>query len=98
MQDAKMPTLSRTMRETLVKGEQLTDEHIDLAQRFLKKQFHHLDGLQPPVLSQRNGFTSVQHKAIQIHHVPGHWVTQAALGEILLSMKVVIWVHLLRTN
>ena len=48
MQDAKMPTFSRTMRETLVKGEQLTDGHIDLAQRLLKKQFHHLDGLQPP--------------------------------------------------
>ena len=75
-----MPTFSRTMRETLVNGEQLTDEHIDLAQKLLKKQFHHLDGLQPPVLSQRNGFTSVQHEAIQIHHVPGHWVTSSSIG------------------
>ena len=35
-----------------------------------------IDGLQPSVLSQRNGFIPVQHKAIQIHHVPGH-----ALGD-----------------
>ena len=89
-----MPTFSHTMRETLVNGEQLTDEHIDLAQKLLKKQIYHLDGLQPPVLSQRNGFTSVQHEAIQIHHVPGHWVTSSSIGEILLymiaSLKVVI--------
>ena len=37
--DAKMPT-SLTMRETLVKGEQLTDENIHLSQRLLKKHFH----------------------------------------------------------
>ena len=43
MQVAKMPTFSHTMRETLVKREQLTNEHIDLAQRLLMKQFHHLN-------------------------------------------------------
>ena len=69
-----------TMRETLVKGEQLTDEHIHLAQRLLKKHFHHIDGLQPSVLSKTNGFTPVQHKAIQIHHVPAHWVTSSSIG------------------
>ena len=61
MKDAKMPIFSLTMRETLVKGEQLTDEHIHLAQRLLKKHFHHIDGLQPSVLSQRNGFTVHQY-------------------------------------
>ena len=63
-----------------MKGEQLTDEHIHLAQRLLKKHFHHIDGLQPSVLSQTNGFTPVQHEAIQIHHVPGHWVTSSSIG------------------
>ena len=75
-----MPTFSLTMKETLVKGEQLTDEHIYLAQRLLKKHFHHIDGLQPSVLSQTNGFTPVQQEAIQIHHVPGHWVTSSSTG------------------
>ena len=43
----------------------------------------HIDGLQPSVLSQRNGFIPVQHKAIQIHHVPGHWVTSSSTGRNL---------------
>ena len=35
----RIPRFSAHMRETLVKGEQLTDEHIQLAQQLLKKQF-----------------------------------------------------------
>ena len=67
-QDAKKTTFYLTMRETLVKGEQRTDEHIHLAQRLLQKHLRHIDGLQPQpsVLSQTNGFTLVQHEAVHL--------------------------------
>ena len=71
------------MREVLVKGEELTDEHMLLAQNLLKKQFPHIDGLESPLLSETNGFIPVQHEAIQIHHVlnPQHWVTSSSIGQ-----------------
>ena len=68
------------MRNTLKTGQQLTDEHVDLAQQLLKKQFPHIDGLQTTLLVQNDGFVPVQHESIQIHHIPGHWVTSSSLG------------------
>ena len=69
-------------------GEELDDEHMHLAQKLLQKQFPQLNGLQSTLLSETDGFTPVQHEAIQIHHVrePGHWVTSSSIGRVLLSM------------
>lgn len=76
-------TFSRRLRETVQKGHELTDEHISRAHTILKKQFPHIDGLQSPLLAQKDGFKAVQHEAIQIHHVPDrhHWVTSSSIGQ-----------------
>ena len=34
-------------------GDQLTDEHINAAQKLIKEQFNHLQGLQDTLLSQK---------------------------------------------
>ena len=44
-----------------MKGEQLTDEHIHIAQQLLKKQFPHLDDLQSTILSETDGFEPLHH-------------------------------------
>ena len=79
----KIPRFTAHMKEILVKGGQLTDEHIHLAQQLLKKQFPHLDGLQSTLLSETDGFEALQHEGIQIHHIrdPGHWVTSSSIGQ-----------------
>ena len=71
------------MKKILVNGEELDDEHMHLAQKLLQKQFPHLDGLKSTLLSETDGFTPVQHEAIQIHHVreTGHWVTSSSIGQ-----------------
>lgn len=70
------------MREILMQGHELTDEHISLAHDILKKQIPHTDGLQSPLLSQTNGFIPVQHEGIQIHHIPerSHWAISSCCG------------------
>ena len=50
--------------------------------KFSRLHFHHIDGLQPSVLSQENGLT-VTIQAIQIYNLPGHWVTSSSIGENL---------------
>ena len=79
----KIPRFTAQMKEILVKGGQLTDEHIHLAQQLLKKQFPHLDGLQSTLLSETDGFEALQHEGIQIHHIRdlGHWVTSSSIGQ-----------------
>ena len=64
----KIPRFTAQMKAILVKGGQLTDEHIHLAQQLLKKQFPNLDGLQSNLLSETDGFEALQHEGIQIHH------------------------------
>ena len=45
--------------------------------------FPTLDGLQPTVLSQNNGFCPVKSESIQVHHTGEfHWVTCSIGGEI----------------
>ena len=48
------------MEKTLKNGEWLSDDHIELAQEVLKKQFPHVDGLQSPLLAQNDGFVPVE--------------------------------------
>ena len=79
----KIPKFTAQMKEILVKGGQLTDEHIHLAQQLLKKQIPHLDGLQSTLLSETDSFKALQHEGIQIHHIcdPGHLVTSSSIGQ-----------------
>jgi len=53
-----------TYEGDLVKGGQLTDEHIHLTHQLLKKQFPHLDGLQSTLLSETDAFEALQHEGI----------------------------------
>ena len=78
-----MPKFSAEMKEILVNGGQLDDQHIHLAQTLLQKQFSHLNGLQSTLLSETDGFAPVQQEGIQIHHVreTGHWVTSSSIGQ-----------------
>ena len=68
------------LRETSERKE-FTDEYIHIAQQLLHKQFPTLDGLQPTVPSQNNGFCSVKSESIQVHHTGEfHWVTSCSIG------------------
>ena len=48
------------MAKSVKNGVWLSDDHIQLAQEVLKKQFPHLDGLQSTLLCQNDGFIPVQ--------------------------------------
>ena len=48
------------MARTLKNGDWLSDEHIQLAQELLRKQFPDLDGLQSSLLCQNEGFIPIQ--------------------------------------
>ena len=59
---------------------------------------HHIDGVQLSMLSQKNDLT-VTIQAIQVHNVPGHWVTSSSIGGnlavyIIASLQMV---HLYRS-
>ena len=81
MKRRRIPSLSRNSIRQIIEGEMLTDEHISFAQRLLLEQFPTLDGLQSPLLSQRNAFSPVTTESIQIHHTGTcHWVTSTSIG------------------
>lgn len=78
----KFPIFTRKMREDLRRGQQLTDEHVNLAQSLLKEQFPHLGGFQNSLLSQNYGFIPQDRESIQIHFVGGnHWCVSASIGD-----------------
>jgi len=55
--------------------------NIHFAHQLLQHQFPSLDGLQPTVLSQNNGFYPVTHESVQIHYTGHfHWVTSCSIG------------------
>ena len=54
------PTLTRKMSKSLRDGDWLGDDHTELAQDLLKKQFPDIDGLQPTILSQKDAFIPIQ--------------------------------------
>ena len=71
------------MKQVLESGGWLTDEHIQLAQELLKKEYPRITGLQPSVLSQNDGFIPVQRnsESIQLHNVDGnHWAASTSIG------------------
>jgi len=69
-------TLTHTDLNTLLKsGSPLNDEHINLAQTLLKKQFPKISGLQSSLL-QFNALEKRCSSGIQIVHCPNnHWIT-----------------------
>ena len=67
--------------QEILRGKELTDEHMSFASMLLEQQFPYLDGLQSTLLAQNNGFSPVRSDcdSIQIHHTGEfHWVTSAA--------------------
>ena len=48
------------MSKSLRDGDWLGDDHMELAQDLLKKQFPDIDGLQPTILSQKDAFIPIQ--------------------------------------
>ena len=70
------------MRKELRNGEQLTDEHINMAKGLLKEQFPFIGGFQNCPLSQTCGFTPQEQESIQIHFVAGnHWCVSSSIGK-----------------
>ena len=64
--------------ERLLKRGQLTDQHIDFANRLLKNDNLHIQGLETPLLSATSRGFTIPLKTIstvQIHHADNHWVT-----------------------
>lgn len=62
-------------------AKQLNDKHIMASQKLIKKQFPHVDGLIDPVLVSNNVIPCLPtQEAIQIHHIPGHWVMKCSFG------------------
>ena len=76
----KIPRFTAHMKEILVKGGQLTDEHIHLTQQLLKKKFPHLDGLQSTLLSETDDFEAL-------------FMTIGRCCEEVLLLSEVLWVH-----
>ena len=58
--------LNTTDKEILTGGGWLNDKHIMAAQLLLKKQFPHVHGLQPTILSQNNGWSIMKEGGVQI--------------------------------
>ncbi|XP_062517821.1 uncharacterized protein LOC134193051 isoform X2 [Corticium candelabrum] len=84
LKHSKRPSFAFTkrMRECLRTRDELTDEHISLAQVLLKAQFPHIDGLQPPLPSRVDDFRTVEQESIQIHKLENEqWVTSSNIGQ-----------------
>ncbi|KAL9978130.1 hypothetical protein ACROYT_G015617 [Oculina patagonica] len=73
--------LSEKDKNILLSGQKLTDNHISAAQKIIKKQFPHVDGLIDTVLVSNNDIPSPPtQEALQIHHIPGHWLMSTSFG------------------
>lgn len=83
-EDERKPAPKKHCGDNLVReivaGDELGDEHISFATSLLQEQFPTLDGFQPAVLGQIDGFRPVRSDcdSIQIHHTGKfHWVTSS---------------------
>ena len=85
---AKMPQSDpRVMKDTVMGGRCLCEEHITLAQAILHDQFTNIEGFQSPLLCQKDAFIPVKNgQAIQIHHINEiHWCTSCTIdGEVVV--------------
>ena len=68
-------------RNILFLGQNLTDKHINACQKLLKKQFPLVDGLLDTILLSNNDIPCPPtQEALQMHHIPGHWVMSCSFG------------------
>ena len=70
------------MKDALLRGSWLNDEHITLALNILRLQFPSIDGFQSLLLAQTGGFALVcLSRAVQIHHIyRNHWRASFSAG------------------
>ena len=72
---------TQKMKDALLRGSWLNDEHITLAQNILKLQFPSLHRFQSPLLAQTDGFAPVcRSRAVQIHININHWCASFSAG------------------
>ena len=65
----------------------LTDYHIDIANKLLKRQFPEARGLQSPLLGQSLTYNVTETPFVQVMHVHGnHWVTVVAITDSLVKV------------
>ena len=64
----------------MVRNDWLSDLHIDAAQKLLKKQYSHADGLQNPVLGSRLMFSVMSSEGIQIINNQKYWMCVSTIG------------------
>ena len=78
----KVLRYTQKMKDALLRGSWLNDEHITLAQNIFKLQFPGLDGLQSPLFARTDGFAPVSRsRAVQIHHIHrNHWCASFSAG------------------
>ena len=62
--------LDQMDKQQLDSGSWLTDNHISAAQTLLKDQFPHIDGLQPPTLSETGEWSVLLSEGVQILNDP----------------------------
>lgn len=68
-------------KNILLHGQKLTDKHISACQKILKKQFPQVDGLLDTILLSNNDIPCPPtQEALQMHHIPGHWVMSCSFG------------------
>ena len=69
-------------KQQLDSGGWLTDNHISAAQTLLKDQFPHIDGLQPPTLSETEEWSVLLSEGVQILNDPSkkHWICVSTVG------------------
>ena len=62
-------------KDTILKGQMLTDRHIMMAQPLLKIQFPEIDGLLSPTLGPAGQFPPIANEFVQIvNTIKSHWV------------------------
>ena len=68
-----IPPYTRVMKDTVLGGRWLCDEHITFAQAILHDQFLNIEGFQSPLQCQKDAFIPVKNgQATQVHHINGN--------------------------
>ena len=83
MKPSWTPAFSLLEEDTniLLHGQKLTDKHISACQKLLKKQFPQVEGLLDTILLSNNDIPCPPtQEALQMHHIPGHWVMSCSFG------------------
>ena len=68
-------------KNILLLGQKLKAKHISACQKLLKKQFRKVDGLLDTILLSNKDITCPPTQgALQLRHIPGHWVMLCPFG------------------